>query len=216
MPNFENDAVILHRLTEVERRVEDFEARISGQESSLADVKSDLREIRQTVTTLREDVMTTIAKHTDRTWKLSNFLKAALTRCGIQASLTRKENEDPSLSARGQKACGYDIFISEHSNAWKGTTRGCEVYLSFRAMHHLKKYFMTRLDNCSALFVTERGPIRRLSRRAIQREIKPIAQRAGITKRVHPHTMRHTFATLTLNNGADLAAVQATSPERRT
>jgi integrase/recombinase XerD len=84
-----------------------------------------------------------------------------------------------------------------------------EVYLSFRAMHHLKKYLMTRLDDCSALFVTERKPYRRLSRRAIQREIKLVARRAGITKRVHPHTMRHTFATLTLNNGADLATVQA-------
>jgi len=78
MSNFENSAVILHRLTEVERKVEDLEARISGQESSLADVKSDLREIRQTVTTLREDVMTTIAKHTDRTWKLLFSLVAAL------------------------------------------------------------------------------------------------------------------------------------------
>ena len=68
---------------------------------------------------------------------------------------------------------------------------------------------MSRLDDCPALFVTERKPIRRLSRRAIQREIKLISERAGITKRVHPHTMRHTFATLTLNNGADLATVQA-------
>lgn len=84
-----------------------------------------------------------------------------------------------------------------------------EVYFSFRAMYHLKKYLMTRLDDCPALFVTERKPTRRLSRRAIQREIKLIAQRAGIAKRVHPHTMRHTFATLTLNNGADLATVQA-------
>jgi len=65
-------------------------------------------------------------------WKLSNFLKEALTRCGIQASLTREESEDPSLSARGQKARGDDIFISEHSNAWNGTTRGCEVYYSVR------------------------------------------------------------------------------------
>src|SRR5690606_15184586 len=65
-------------------------------------------------------------------WKLSNFLKAALTRCGIQASLTRKENENPSLSARGRKAKGYDLFISEHSNAFNGTVRGVEVYYSLK------------------------------------------------------------------------------------
>ncbi|MGI6436425.1 MAG: site-specific tyrosine recombinase/integron integrase [Syntrophomonadaceae bacterium] len=84
-----------------------------------------------------------------------------------------------------------------------------EVYLSYKALYHLKKYIMTRLDDDPALFITERRPYRRVSNRAIQREIKQIAERSGIEKNVHPHTMRHTFATLTLNNGADLSSVQA-------
>ncbi|TCZ75338.1 integrase [Paenibacillus albiflavus] len=83
-----------------------------------------------------------------------------------------------------------------------------EVYFSFKAMYHLKKYLMTRLDDESALFITERKPYRRLSKRGIQREIGIIAEQAGLQKRVTPHTMRHTFATLTLNNGADIAVVQ--------
>lgn len=88
-------------------------------------------------------------------------------------------------------------------------TKEREVFFSFRALFHLRKYLASRNDDCPALFITERKPYRRLSRRAIQREIKLIAQRAGIKKNVHPHTMRHTFATLTLNNGADLATIQA-------
>lgn len=84
-----------------------------------------------------------------------------------------------------------------------------EVYLSHKALYHLKKYFMTRLDDNPALFVTERQPFRRLSNRAIQRAIKTIAERSGVKKDVHPHVFRHTFATLTLNNGADLSSVQA-------
>ena len=84
-----------------------------------------------------------------------------------------------------------------------------EIFFSFKAMYHLKKYLMNRLDEESALFVTERRPYRRLSRRGIQREVHKIAERAGIKKSVHPHTFRHTFATLTLNNGADIVAVQA-------
>jgi integrase/recombinase XerD len=84
-----------------------------------------------------------------------------------------------------------------------------EVYFSFKAMYHLRKYLMSRTDNEPALFITERKPYRRLSKRGIQREIAKIAVNAGLEKKVSPHTLRHTFATLTLNNGAELAAVQA-------
>lgn len=83
-----------------------------------------------------------------------------------------------------------------------------EVYFSIKAMYYLKKYLVSRGDAHPALFVTTRQPIRRLSRRGIQREFSIISDRAGISKRVHPHVMRHTMATLTLNNGADLVAVQ--------
>lgn len=83
-----------------------------------------------------------------------------------------------------------------------------EVYFSFKAIYHLRKYLMTRLDDEQALFITERRPYRRLSHRGIQREIGIIANEAKLEKKVSPHTLRHTFATLTLNNGADLVAVQ--------
>ncbi|QJD81729.1 site-specific tyrosine recombinase/integron integrase [Cohnella herbarum] len=83
-----------------------------------------------------------------------------------------------------------------------------EVYFSFKALFHLKKYLFSRGDQESALFITERQPYRRLSKRGIQREIGIIAAAAGLQKKVSPHTLRHTFATLTLNNGADLVAVQ--------
>jgi integrase/recombinase XerD len=83
-----------------------------------------------------------------------------------------------------------------------------EVYFSIRAMYHLSKYLKGRNDNCEALMVTERKPYRRLSRRGIQREIDIIAQKAGLQDKVSPHVLRHTFATLTLNNGAELVAIQ--------
>ncbi|WP_088187532.1 site-specific tyrosine recombinase/integron integrase [Desulfosporosinus sp. FKA] len=82
------------------------------------------------------------------------------------------------------------------------------VYFSFKASYHLKKYLMRRLDEVPALFTTERQPFRRLSNRGIQRAIGIIAARSGVKKNVHPHIFRHTFATLMLNNGADLVAVQ--------
>lgn len=83
-----------------------------------------------------------------------------------------------------------------------------EVYFSFKAMYHLTKYLKSRTDDCEALMVTERKPHRRLTKRGIQREISVIAKAAGLQNKVSPHVLRHTFATLTLNNGAELVAVQ--------
>ncbi len=83
-----------------------------------------------------------------------------------------------------------------------------EVYFSFKAMYHLKKYLLHRNDNESALLASIRKPYRRLSNRAIQDEIKKIAKYAGLEHKVTTHVLRHTFATLTLNNGADIVAVQ--------
>ncbi|MCP3025424.1 site-specific tyrosine recombinase/integron integrase [Halobacillus sp. A5] len=83
-----------------------------------------------------------------------------------------------------------------------------EVYFSFKAMYHLNKYLKSRKDDNEALMVSERRPYGRLSKRGIQREIRVIAENAGIKSKVSPHVLRHTFATLTLNNGAELSAIQ--------
>lgn len=82
------------------------------------------------------------------------------------------------------------------------------VYLSIKALHHLKKYLRARSDECEALFITERKPYRRLSHRAIQQEIDVIERASKINKKLHPHVMRHTFATLSMDAGIDLADLQ--------
>lgn len=71
-------------------------------------------------------------------WMLSNHLQAALKRCGVHADLTREERENPSLAARGKKAKGYSVFISEHSNAYNRKTRGCEAFYSLNRPGDMK------------------------------------------------------------------------------
>lgn len=82
------------------------------------------------------------------------------------------------------------------------------VFYSARAAIYLQKYLESRQDNCEALFVTERQPYRRLSNRGIQRLIAIIGKRAELSKRARPHILRHTFATLMLNNGCPMSVVQ--------
>lgn len=81
------------------------------------------------------------------------------------------------------------------------------VYISPKAKIHIKKYLLSRTDNCEALFVTTKR-IHRLGRRSIEREFNKIGKRCGFTKSIFPHLIRHTTATLLLNNGADIVTVQ--------
>lgn len=82
------------------------------------------------------------------------------------------------------------------------------VYLSFKALYHLKKYLNDRNDDCEYLFITLRKPFRGLGNRAIQREIGKIESRVSISQKLTPHTMRHTFAQLSMDAGIELADLQ--------
>lgn len=90
------------------------------------------------------------------------------------------------------------------------------VFVSETAAEWIQKYLDKRTDNSKALFIRYSGNKKvdlsgnyhRLTARSIQRMIAKYSLLAGITKHVSPHTMRHTFGTDLLMNGADLRTVQ--------
>lgn len=96
------------------------------------------------------------------------------------------------------------------------------VFLSESAKKAIAAYLKKRGDMSEALFVSY-GPayakasagkkgqmdLPRLTPRSVERMIKAYAVKAGITRKVTPHVIRHSFATDLLQNGADLRSVQA-------
>lgn len=91
------------------------------------------------------------------------------------------------------------------------------VFISPEAAEWIQKYLDARKDASPALFVRIGGHKKpdltgnylRLTARSVQRMVARYALMAGITKHVSPHTMRHSYATDLLMNGADLRSVQA-------
>ncbi|HSW79187.1 MAG TPA: site-specific tyrosine recombinase/integron integrase [Candidatus Saccharimonadales bacterium] len=91
------------------------------------------------------------------------------------------------------------------------------IFISPDAANWLEQYLIKRDDNTKPLFVRYSGSkkidlsgnFHRLTARSVQRMVSRYALLAGITKHVSPHTLRHSFATDLLMNGADLRSVQA-------
>lgn len=91
------------------------------------------------------------------------------------------------------------------------------VFLSKRAAEKISDYLAKRNDNFAPLFINHSknvannildGEKRRLTRASVENVVRQYALKAGIIKKVTPHTLRHSFATELLINGADIRSVQ--------
>jgi len=81
------------------------------------------------------------------------------------------------------------------------------IPLGSKAIEAIRKYLnIKKATNSDSLFVNPSG--KKFSRISIWKIIKKSANIAGITKRISPHTLRHSFASHILERGADLRTIQ--------
>lgn len=115
---------------------------------------------------------------------------------GLDRRLINLEAREFTIRGKGQK--DRPVFISESAS------RFIELYLKKRK-DNLPPLFISYSSNHTP---SNSGDFKRLTARSIERIINRYARLAGITKKVTPHTIRHSFATDLLMNGADIRSVQ--------
>ena len=120
-----------------------------------------------------------------------------------------------STGLRVSELCALDSDIDLNKDEMSVRGKGDKVrvvFFSETAKQAVKDYLKQRKDLNEALFVSENTKIKkensRLTTRSVERIVKHYAIKAGITKKVTPHIIRHSFATDLLQNGADLRSVQ--------
>ncbi len=122
-----------------------------------------------------------------------------------------------STGLRVSELCSLsrDLDLSKDEFSVRGKGEKVRVViLSPSAKHAVKAYLDKPVDIDDALFVqvdpgVSKKESLRLTPRSVERIVKHHAIKAGISKKVTPHIIRHSFATDLLSNGADLRSVQA-------
>ena len=122
-----------------------------------------------------------------------------------------------STGLRVSELCGVDRDLDLTRDEFSVRGKGSKVrvvFLSPVAKRAIKEYLAARTDMDEAMFISlakgagASGDMR-LTPRSVERVVKQRAVEAGISKRVTPHIIRHSFATDLLEGGADIRSVQA-------
>lgn len=176
--------------------------------TTLAPTKIELaRTRRKQVTFLNQDELEALFAQPDVNTKIGlrdRTILELLFSGGLRVSelvaldTTHVSTKRREFTVRGKGQKDRPIFMSKNTAQW------------------IEHYLSKRTDSSLALFVRyggnkqqdTTGDFLRITTRSVQRLVQHYAKLAGITKKVSPHTLRHSFATDLLMNGADIRSVQ--------
>lgn len=115
----------------------------------------------------------------------------------LKISDVNLKREEFSVRGKGSKV--RVVFLSEQAKYW------LKQYLEIR--HDTSPYMFVAHDR--ALQAREQETVQPLTSRSIERLVQKYAKSVGIMKKITPHTLRHSYATDLLRNGADIRSVQS-------
>lgn len=179
---------------------------IKNDVQTLAPEKIELGKIpKRTVEFLSREELERLFNAVDKTKKIANrdtAILETLYSTGLRVSELASLNRDQ-----------VDLKRREFMVRGKGKKPRI-VFLSTKAADAIDKYIKSRQDNFKPLFVNNiksailEDEKRRLTTVSIENIVRKYALKAGIIKKVTPHTLRHSYATELLINGADIRSVQ--------
>ena len=103
--------------------------------------------------------------------------------------------------------CGDIDFHERQCIVFGKGNKEREVYFNARTKIHLKRYLESRKDNNPALFVSLSLPYNRLSIGGVEKRLRQLGKRVGLSK-IHPHKFRRTLATMAIDKGMPIEQVQ--------
>lgn len=151
--------------------------------------------------------------------KKEKRLPTVLTKEEIKKLLAAAENKKSKLMLTVLYACGFRVsellnlkvadlnFNESIGHVKQGKGRKDRI---FNIPQNMKKMIMRQAEsqkNAGQEYLFT-GPKGRLSARNIQKILKKLTEKAGINKNIHPHTLRHSFATHLLENNVDIRKIQ--------
>jgi len=101
----------------------------------------------------------------------------------------------------------FEVGAQETEVVGKGKRKRF-IFFSPRCRFWVREYLNRRIDDDPALFVTTGFPVRPFRREDVHRFFADLRRKAGITKKLTPHILRHTFCTMLRNNGADISHIK--------
>jgi len=123
------------------------------------------------------------------------------TLCQLLLSTGMRISEALSLNKKDVDSVRKEAVIIGKGNKQR------TVYFTDECLRWLKLYISKRADEHPALFITV-GTRNRLQRYDLSKQFRHYAKKAGLTKKVTPHMLRHTFATILVSNNCNLFAIQ--------